>query len=502
MTKIQENGDINIELRDIRKNYGPVKANDGVCLKIKKGSIHGVLGENGAGKSTLMKIMAGYVSKTSGVILANGKEVDFKNPAAAAAVGVGMLYQDPLDFPSLTVLENFMLGQPRPKKKRAPDKKDYLKRLRRAAAKFNFRIDPEAHVRDLTIGQRHQLEIARLLERGVKILILDEPTTGISNEQKETLFNALRKLASEQKSVVLVSHKLEDVQTLCDSITVLRCGKVTGNIQRPFETDAIFEMMFQTKPQPLRPPDVNPGRTLLEFKHLSASGGAGLKDCDFSMRRGEIVGLAGLEGSGQSVFLRVAAGMASPRGGSIFLRGKKMERKNLHDFQKRGVAFLPDDRLGEALIPPFTIAEHFILKRKRGFFLKQKEACAKAQEKIDEFSIKGGPDTLAKELSGGNQQRLIMSFLPKNPSLLLLDNPTRGLDPESARMVWEYLKEYSRNGSGIIFSSPEIDEILMAANRALVFFDGAVVKDVQTRDTDINEIGRAIAGDMEYNADY
>ena len=499
MTKIEQTSDINIELRNICKRYGPVKANDGVSLKIKKGSIHGVLGENGAGKSTLMKIMAGYVTKTSGSILAGNREVDFKNPAAASEVGIGMLYQDPLDFPSLTVLENFMLGQPTPAAGKKPDKKSFLKKLKQASAKFNFKIDPEAHVRDLTIGQRHQLEIARLLERGVQVLILDEPTTGISNQQKETLFNALRKLASEQKSVVLVSHKLEDVQTLCDSITVLRRGKVTGNIQKPFSADAIFEMMFETKPQPPPPPSFHSGPVVLEFKHLSVLGGAGLKQCDISIREGEIVGLAGLEGSGQSIFLRVAAGLKAPREGEIFLRGKKMNKKNLHDFQSRGVAFLPDDRMGEGLIPSFNIAEHFILKRKSGFFLRQKEAFDKAREKIAAFDIKGDPESLAKELSGGNQQRLLMSFLPEKPAVLLLDNPTRGLDPESARTVWEYLKKYASNGSGIVFSSSEIDEILMAASRALVFFDGKIIKDVETRHTDINEIGRAIAGDTEYN---
>jgi general nucleoside transport system ATP-binding protein len=485
------NSDISVELRDIRKYYGPVKANDGVSLAIRKGSIHGILGENGAGKSTLMKIMAGSVRKTGGSIRVNGREADFKNPAMALRAGVGMLFQEPLDFPGLTVLENFMLGQSR------GHRKTFLKKLKEALARFNFNLDPGARVERLTIGQRHQLELLRLLEKGAQILILDEPATGISERLKEALFEALRRLASLGKSVALVSHKLEDVRALCDEVTVLRRGKVVGGISRPFDTETVFKMMFEIKPKPFRAPAVSVGEAVLEFRHVRAKGpGPGLKNCHVSARRGEITALLGVEGSGQSLFLRMGAGLKKPGAGEVCIRGRNMTGKHFHRFREMGAAFLPADRVGEGLIASFSISEHFIMKRKKGFFLKRKQALEMAREAIGRFDIKGSPGSAAGALSGGNQQRLLMSLLPENPAVLLLEDPARGLDPESARMVWERLKRYAMNGAAVLFSSSEIDDAIMAAHRALVFFNGAIIKDFDMENADVSEIGRAIAGDI------
>ena len=213
-----------IALRNIHKHYGPVRANDGVSLTVRSGTVHGILGENGAGKSTLMKILAGYTRRTGGDILLDGRPVDCDTPAQASGLGIGMLYQDPLDFPLLTVLDNFRLGHP------LDDPAALRDRLTHLARQFDFTLKPDAPLRTLTIGERQQLEILRLLERGIRTLILDEPTTGISATQKAVLFKALRQLAGEGRSVVLVSHKLEDVEALCDSVTVLRTGRATGHM--------------------------------------------------------------------------------------------------------------------------------------------------------------------------------------------------------------------------------------------------------------------------------
>ena len=221
-----------ITLRDISKQYGKVNANDGIDLEIQEGSIHGILGENGAGKSTLMKILAGYTAKTSGTILVDGRPAVYDHPAQATRQGIGMLYQDPLDFPPLTVVENFMMGLDHGFLSR---EESYRLRLRELADPFGFHLDPDAAVERLTVGERQQLELVRLLALGVEVLILDEPTTGISNLQKQALFKALRRLAGDGKTILLVSHKLEDIEALCDRITVLRRGKVEGEMVRPFE---------------------------------------------------------------------------------------------------------------------------------------------------------------------------------------------------------------------------------------------------------------------------
>jgi simple sugar transport system ATP-binding protein len=236
-----------IELKDIHKHYGTVKANNGVSLTVAPGHIHGILGENGAGKSTLMKILAGFSQKTSGSILIDGKPVNHRNPAQAVELGIGMLYQDPLDFSLLTVLHNFMLGQTNGF---SGHNKMFRKKLLQSSESFNFILQPDTPVKILTIGERQQLELLRLLSLGIQVLILDEPTTGISSTQKDILFRALKKLATEGKSVVLVSHKLEDVEVLCDQVTVLRQGQVTGHMDQPFDSRLLLEMMFGTPPLP------------------------------------------------------------------------------------------------------------------------------------------------------------------------------------------------------------------------------------------------------------
>ncbi len=259
-----------IELRDIHKYYGTVKANYGVTLSIEPGAIHGILGENGAGKSTLMKILAGYSPATSGTIFVNDSPANYKTPAQASKLGIGMLYQDPLDFPFLSVLDNFMLGQT---SGIVNKNKPFRKFFNKIADSLSFPLHPDSSVNSLTIGERQQLEILRLLALGIQVLILDEPTTGISSLQKETLFEAIKKLASEGKSVILVSHKLEDVEALCDKITVLRQGSVAGKMERPFDTKTLLEMMFGKPPPSPSRIGKSTGKTVLEMKLISAAGG-------------------------------------------------------------------------------------------------------------------------------------------------------------------------------------------------------------------------------------
>ena len=440
-----------------------------------------------------MKILAGFSQQTSGAIWIDGSPIDYNSPEHAARIGIGMLYQDPLDFPLLTVLENFTLGLNRGGIKK---RTHFRRELIQLSHSFNFDLNPEEPVRNLTIGERQQLEILRLLMRGTQTLILDEPTTGISGVQKELLFNAIKKLPEEGKSVILVSHKLEDVEILCDAVTVLRQGKVAGEMNHPFDTNRLLEMMFGKPPPSQTCSPVQPGKSLLSLKEVSATGGrAGLKDCSVDIREGEVIGLAGLEGSGQSRFLRIAAGIIKPVSGSVYLCQNRIEKKDYHHFKKAGVAYLPASRLEDGLISGLTITEHVALQEDiKCFFIRWSHARSVAKTRVDTFRIKGTPDSPAESLSGGNQQRLLLSFLPRNPRLLLLENPTRGLDIESAHWVWRHLQSFLKKHTSIVFSSSELDEILKVADRVLVFFNGTIIKDVRTCDTDIHELGSAVAG--------
>lgn len=485
-----------LELRAIHKHFGQVKANNGVDLSVAPGSIHGILGENGAGKSTLMKILAGYIPKTSGSILMDGREVSCANPAGAAALGIGMLYQDPLDFPPLTVLENFMAGQVRAG---GFDTGACRERLRGLCMDLGFDLDPDVPVGRLTVGERQQLELVRLLAMGTRVLILDEPTTGISAVQKDQLFTGLRKLAGEGRSVILVSHKIEDIEVLCDEITVLRNGMVSGTMERPFRTRELLEMMFGSEPAPAIRKGHEPGAQTLYLEGVTAAGGrTGLRGCTVSVCRGEVVGLAGLEGSGQDVFLRVAAGLTRPARGRVHIGRRDMTGRNHHAFRRLGVAFQPASRLEEGLIRGLTVTEHCALEEGgRSFGVQWEAAELRAREKIRAFQVAGTPESTVESLSGGNQQRLLLSFLPEEPELLLLENPTRGLDMESVHWVWGHLDACASRGAAIVFSSSELDEILMVADRVLVFFDGRVIADERPEDTDALELGRAIAGKVQ-----
>ncbi|MHB8765486.1 MAG: ATP-binding cassette domain-containing protein, partial [Deferrisomatales bacterium] len=435
----------------------------------------------------------GFTPRTSGEIRFDGREVAFGTPAEATRLGIGMLYQDPLDFPALTNLENFMVGHARGA---LPSAAAHRAELGRLARELGFTVDPDHPLETLTVGARQQLELLRLLALGVGTLILDEPTTGISAVQKEALFAALRRLADQGRSVVLVSHKLEDVEALCDRVTVLRRGAVTGEAERPFDTGALLGLMFGEPPAPPVRAPAPRGPVALALRDVWAGGDrSGLKGCDLEIRAGEVVGLAGVEGSGQGVFLRVAAGLKPVRRGRVEVGGRPLGRNDHRRLQRDGVAFVPGGRLEVGLVVGLTVREHWALNRPRlPFLIPWARAQADAEEAIARFRIRGSPESRVEALSGGNQQRLLLSFLPPDPRLLLLENPTRGLDLESALRIWGDLKGPVARGAALVFSSAELDEILLVADRVLVFFDGVVVLDTPADRVGADELGRAIAG--------
>ncbi len=483
-----------IELRKICKRFDSVNANQDISITFSAGCIYGILGENGAGKSTLMKILSGYTECSSGETLINNQPVRLSNPMQALRYGIGMLYQEPMDFPRLTVLDNYRLGNPLLGRQ---SKTVVGKQLTDSAVTLGFQLQPDQSLETLTIGERQQLEILRLLSLGVDALILDEPTTGISTQQKEMLFSALRKLAGDGKTILLVSHKIKDVEALCDHVAVLRRGSLAIQMDRPFSTATLLESMFGEPPKHC-PPDRKPavGVPVLTMDRASVSyGRSGLIQCSEIVREREIIGLAGLEGSGQEAFLRLAAGLLRAEEGSLRLRDQHMKNYRYHELQPHGVFFMPAARLEEGLISEISIADHMaLIKFHETMILPWKAILSQTENSISAFDIKGRPSTTVNRLSGGNQQRLLLSFIPPNPSLLLLENPTRGLDMASSADMWSRLRTYCQQKTSIVFSSPDLEEILTYADRILVFFDGCVIRHLMADQTDINYLGSAIAG--------
>ena len=484
-----------VELRDINKTFGKVRANASISLEIPSATIQGILGENGAGKSTLMKIFSGFYTPDSGEIVLDGNPVVIRSPADAIRHGVGMLHQDPLDFPPMKLLDDFILGRVGGL---FPNRRSAAMEFRELAERFGFSLDPEAYVDSLTVGERQQLEILRLLWLGARVLILDEPTTGISLPQKEKLFDTLKKLAAEGMTVIFVSHKLEDVEFLCDSAAVLRQGELVGTAEPPFETGRLIEMMFG-KEVPLAPKNATrPGGKVLSVKTVSIEGvRLQIRGVDLTVHSGEVIGLAGMEGSGQSLFLGACAGLTQPIGGSFCLDEdeRDMTGRSHLDFKKRGVAYLPAARLEQGLVPGLTLTEHFVLSEgMHGLFIDRKKAEALARERIALFNIKGTPESVVEALSGGNQQRALLALMRNPLSLILVEHPTRGLDIESTIYIWSKLKERCAQGTAIVFISSDLDEILQYSDRVLVFFAGQVSPPLGAETLSVERLGALIGG--------
>ena len=471
-----------IQLVNIHKTFGKVKALQGVNIHVRPGSIHGIIGENGAGKSTLMKILTGFIARTSGKILIDGREVALKTPEAARRLGIGMLYQEPLDFPQLSVLDNFMAAAADGNPQRQ------AKIITRLGNRFGFSPDLSARQGKLTVGERQQVELMRLIRDQCRILILDEPTTGISGEQQELLFATLRRLRDEGRAIILVSHKLAEIHSLCDRVTILRHGKPAGEQEKPFDEERLLQAMFSSLPtRSSRPPGRTAGRPILSMEEVSTTvGRVGLDRVTITIHEGEIVGLAGLDGSGQSIFLQMASGLLSPEQGRVSLAATGMDELER--------VFLPADRLGQGLIAGLTVREHQLLAGAAPFFIHGGCGRAKTERAIDTFSIIGSPDTMADGLSGGNQQRLLLSLIPPQARLILLEHPTRGLDLQSGRWTWQYLRSLLPDNGAIIFASPELDEIMEQADRVLVFYNGGIILDRPTNQTSYQEVSRAITG--------
>jgi len=484
---------MDIELKNVHKWFGKVHANDEINLKLPGGTIQGILGENGAGKSTLMKILSGFYQADEGQILLDGQVVKISNPASSLRQGIGMLHQDPLDFPPMKVIDDFLIGKAGGI---IPNRSQAVQELKDLEERFGFDIDPDTYVDMLTVGERQQLEILRLLWLGAKALILDEPTTGISSSQRIKLFETLRKLAAEGMTVIFVSHKLEEVEGLCQRVAVFRSGKVVGEARTPYKTRDLVKMMFGKEINIDSRVYARSGDATLTLENLSIEDSRlHIKNVNLSAQQGEVIGLAGMEGSGQRQFLRTLGGLMRPVGGKILLGKRDLTARPYHAFLDAGISYVPASRLEEGLIPGLSLSEHFILSdQTNGFIIDRSKSLKITQERIKSYFIKGTPASLVEELSGGNQQRTLLALLRPEIKLLLLEHPTRGLDIESSIWIWGKLKERCKQNTSIFFMSSDLEELMLYSDRILVFFGGKVSQPIESVDTSVEKLGQLIGG--------
>ncbi|NPV53514.1 MAG: sugar ABC transporter ATP-binding protein [Firmicutes bacterium] len=470
-----------LEMRNIKKRFPGVLALDGVNLAVYSGEIHALVGENGAGKSTLMKIIAGAYQKDSGEILLNGKPVEINTPADAQALGIAIIYQDLNLIPDLSVAENIFFGRfPR---RGSLGRIDYG-RLRDAAAEaleeINAGINPSSILKDLSIADRQLVAICKALSLRSKVLVMDEPTSSLSKHEVETLFEIMRKLKAQGVAIIFISHHLDEIFEIADHVTVLRDGRFVDSLPiAAVDKEALVKMMVGRKVDTLFPKeDVPIGEVVFEVRGLSQ--GKRLKNISFSLRRGEILGIAGLVGAGRSELAQAIFGSTPVDKGEILIEGRPVHLRSPHDAIARGMAFIPEDRGDQGLHLNMTIRENVTLAS-LGRFLKGVRVDGNAERQATEalkqqLDIKTpGIEQVVGFLSGGNQQKVaIAKWLGSRPKVLILDEPTRGIDVGAKSEIHRIMGQLAASGVGIIMISSELPEVLGVADRILVMSNGRV----------------------------
>lgn len=499
--------DLAVKMQGITKVFKGVVANKRVDFELAQGSIHGLLGENGAGKTTLMNILYGLYQPEEGEIYINGKKELIESPAKAMRLGIGMVHQHFMLVRPMTVAENIMLGLP---SKRWPflDTANVKKTLLELSQKYNLQVDPNASVWQLSVGEQQRVEILSTLYRGAEILILDEPTAVLTPRETEELFAVLRIMRQDGKSIILISHKLEEVLSIADEVTVLRDGVMVGKTEvTPTMTkrdlsrlmvgrEVLFNFAYRE--------EAEPGEVSLAVEQLQADNDKGLpalNKVSFSVRSGEILGLAGVDGNGQKELCEVLTGLREAAGGTLKLKGKELLGCKPKTFIEMGIAHIPEDRHKTGLAMNLSLQKNVIIKEYNGpkfsrrGMLKFKEIRAHAERLLSEYNIKaGGCEDMAKDLSGGNQQKVILAReLSSAPQVIIANQPTRGLDVGATEYVRQKLLEQKSQGAAILLVSADLEEIMQLSDRIAVIYGGRIVGIVD-KQASIEEIGLLMAG--------
>jgi simple sugar transport system ATP-binding protein len=494
-----------LELRGITKRFPGVVANDHVDLDLRKGEVHALLGENGAGKSTLMNILYGLYHADEGEILIDGKPVRMGSTRDAIDAGIGMVHQHFMLIPVMTVAENIVLAV-EPHKGPFLDLDEAEGRVRDLSQRYGLVVDPTARVERISVGQQQRVEILKALFRGAEILILDEPTAVLTPQEAGELFAIIRSLTEQGKSVIFISHKLNEVLEIADRITVLRQGKPVDTVPREGATQESLARMMVGREVVLRveKPPAQPGEPLLVAEDLVVLDDRGLQACrgiSFEVRAGEIVGLAGVDGNGQTELIDALTGLLHPESGKILAAGKDITGASARESLDFGIGHIPEDRQRRGLVLDFTLAENLALHdfRKppasRLGWLYPRRLVERARKLLTEFDVRGGgPETAAASLSGGNQQKVVVAReVSRDPRILVAAQPTRGLDVGAIEFVHRRLVAERDEGRAILLVSFELEEILSLSDRVLVIFEGRLVAEYPPTVSE-EELGFAMTG--------
>lgn len=497
-----------VELKGITKSFPGVLANDKIDLSVAKGEIHALLGENGAGKSTLMNILYGLYEADAGTIYVRGRRASISSPKDAIALGIGMVHQEFMLIPALTVVENVALGM-HSTKEPFTDLDKVRKKLEELAKTYNFKIRLDAKIADLGVGEQQRVEILKALYRGAEVLILDEPTAVLTPQETRELFATLRLLVAEGKSVVFISHKLNEVMEISHRITVLRSGKVIGTVLAKDTTkEELARMMVgRSVAFEVERGTAKTGQAVLEVKDLVVKDVRGLNvvnGATFDVRAGEILGVAGVDGNGQEELVEAIAGMRRISDGAVRIGGRDIAGLSPRQVASMGVAHIPASRHKTGLILDMTVAENLILQSQyrspfsRGGNLDFKIIRDTAKNLMKEFDIRApNEDTRVRLLSGGNQQKVILAReLARKPKVLLAVHPTRGLDVGATEYIRRKIVEARNSGCAVLLVSTELDEILNLSDRIAVMYEGQIMGIVDARDAEIEKLGLMMAGSL------
>jgi ABC-type uncharacterized transport system ATPase subunit len=495
-----------LELRGMTKRFPGVVANDHVDFDLRDGEVHALLGENGAGKSTLMNILYGLYSPDEGQILLSGKPVRMHSPKDAIVHGIGMVHQHFMLIPVMTVAENIVLADEPTKGGVLLDYGTADRRVRELSESFNFALDPDARVANITVGQQQRVEILKALYRQADILILDEPTAVLTPQEAHELFEILQKLKEEGLSIIFITHKLNEVLEIADRITVLRRGKVIDTVPRAGATQESLARMMVGREVLLRvdKTPADPGDPLLSVRDLHTFDDRGLevvRGVSFEVRGGEIVGVAGVDGNGQSELIDSLAGLRKPAGGEIRLAGKDVTGASASTILDLGLGHIPEDRQRRGLVLEFSLADNLALHDfdkapySRLGWLHPRRIIGAAGKLLKQFDVRGGnPQTRASALSGGNQQKVVLAReISRDPRVLIAAQPTRGLDVGAIEFVHRQLVEARDEGEAVLLISLELEEVLSLSDRILVIYEGQIVAEYGPDVTE-EELGIAMTG--------
>ncbi len=497
-----------IEMLHITKEFPGIRANDDITLQLRKGEIHALLGENGAGKSTLMSVLFGMYQPEEGEIRKNGEPVKINDPNDATALGIGMVHQHFKLVDVFTVLDNIILGA-ETTKFGFIQRKEARKKVEELSERYGLKVDLDAKVEDISVGMQQRVEILKMLYRDNEILIFDEPTAVLTPQEIDELMNTMREFAKEGKSILFISHKLNEIMAVADRCTVLRKGKCIGTVNTADTNKQELSNMMVGRPVQLEvtKTPAKPGEAILTVENLSVPSklhkGDAVKGVSFEVRAGEIVCIAGIDGNGQTELIYGITGLEKTSGGSITLCGKNITKSSIHNKSAAGMSHIPEDRHKHGLILDFTLEQNMVLQRfkEKRFqnhgFIRRDAVREYAEGLIEQFDVRSGqgPVTTARSMSGGNQQKAIIAReVDRNKPLLVAVQPTRGLDVGAIEYIHSQIVAQRDEGKAVLLVSLELDEVMSLSDRILVMYEGEIVGQLDPQKTNLQELGLYMSG--------